>query len=155
MSWSCLSIEQNCCKINNKSTKKFLQTNRKREIKGAHWPRGRERQEAVIFVASLKPLWPSSSLSLSLHCCPHWLHCDPGGAERREINWVVQSFFLYCSFYSWPDNQSAKDTKPELCTSLLSHLTDINGKHTNTVLTHSLYCVFSMCLWASVPLWCW
>lgn len=62
----CLLVEQKFwkklmlkCQQNNKKKQKNKII---REIKGAHWPGVCDRQEAVIFVASLKPLWPSSSL---------------------------------------------------------------------------------------------
>ncbi len=57
----------------------------------------------MIFVASLKSLWPSSSLSLSHHYCPHWLHCDPGGYRRggNKLRGAIISPLLLLLFLTW------------------------------------------------------
>lgn len=116
---------------------------------------GSKWQEAVIFVAILKSLWPSSSFSPSVHCQPHCVVCNPGGDPWwGEIKWGVQSFFFCCSFYSWPDNQS---TGAQGLCSALCHCPSlpISMVSTQTQCWLTDHNVFSCVYVTSVPLCCW
>lgn len=105
-----------------------------------------------------RSLWQAGS---SDFCCqleasltfqlPYPSVCSPGG-DLSGGNKMRGAIIFPLLLYSWPDNQSAGAQGLNAASSPMSHPANIYGKHTNTVLTHSPYCVLCVCVSVCVNL---